>query len=76
MVLVLGQYSTGMPGVHDGFTQHRFHQAEYPGLRVGPEPTTDKFVAIMAGPSRQQLPGAAPGDGYALSVGGLGEAMG
>lgn len=32
-------------------------QADYPGLRVGPEPTTDKFVAIMAGPSRQQLPG-------------------
>ncbi|CAK9088987.1 unnamed protein product [Durusdinium trenchii] len=24
-----------------------------------PEPTTDKFVAIMAGPSRQQLPGFA-----------------
>ena len=33
------------------------NQADYPGLRVGPEPTTDKFVAIMAGPSRQQLPG-------------------
>lgn len=54
MVLVLGQYSTGKSTLIS-----QLLQADYPGLRVGPEPTTDKFVAIMAGPSRQQLPGFA-----------------
>ncbi|CAJ1402078.1 unnamed protein product [Effrenium voratum] len=54
MVLVLGQYSTGKSTLIS-----QLLQAEYPGMRVGPEPTTDKFVSIMAGPSRQQLPGFA-----------------
>ncbi|CAE7810452.1 Ehd1 [Symbiodinium sp. CCMP2592] len=54
MVLVLGQYSTGKSTLIS-----QLLKAEYPGLRIGPEPTTDKFVAIMGGPSRQQLPGFA-----------------
>ncbi|CAE7648923.1 Ehd1 [Symbiodinium microadriaticum] len=54
MVLVLGQYSTGKSTLIS-----KLLKAEYPGLRIGPEPTTDKFVAIMGGPSRQQLPGFA-----------------
>ena len=52
--------STNGPGFvssHFAMAGTTIGQADYPGLRVGPEPTTDKFVAIMAGPSRQQLPG-------------------
>ncbi|CAE7898773.1 Ehd1 [Symbiodinium necroappetens] len=37
MVLVLGQYSTGKSTLIS-----KLLKAEYPGLRIGPEPTTDK----------------------------------
>ncbi|CDJ45733.1 EH protein, putative [Eimeria brunetti] len=52
MVMVLGQYSTGKTT----FVQHLLER-DYPGLRIGPEPTTDKFVAIMEGPMDQVIPG-------------------
>jgi GTPase SAR1 family protein len=41
-VLLLGQYSTGKTS----FIQYLVGR-EFPGSRVGPEPTTDRFVAIM-----------------------------
>eukprot|EP01056_Protomagalhaensia_sp_Gyna25_P000797 Protomagalhaensia_sp_Gyna_25__796@NODE_1383_length_1893_cov_13_142395_g1112_i0_p1_GENE_NODE_1383_length_1893_cov_13_142395_g1112_i0NODE_1383_length_1893_cov_13_142395_g1112_i0_p1_ORF_typecomplete_len466_score85_23DUF5600/PF18150_1/9_7e30Dynamin_N/PF00350_23/2_1e14EHD_N/PF16880_5/1_2e10MMR_HSR1/PF01926_23/2_9e07FeoB_N/PF02421_18/7_8FeoB_N/PF02421_18/0_00053GTP_EFTU/PF00009_27/16GTP_EFTU/PF00009_27/0_00065RsgA_GTPase/PF03193_16/7_4RsgA_GTPase/PF03193_16/0_22Septin/PF00735_18/0_014Septin/PF00735_18 len=41
MVLLLGQYSTGKTT----FVRHLLEK-DYPGLRIGPEPTTDKFVAV------------------------------
>ncbi|KAL8274885.1 hypothetical protein Esti_001174 [Eimeria stiedai] len=52
MVMVLGQYSTGKTT----FVQHLLER-DYPGLRIGPEPTTDKFVAIMEGSTDQVIPG-------------------
>ncbi|CDJ33300.1 EH protein, putative [Eimeria mitis] len=69
MVMVLGQYSTGKDandadsyygeevlGFRTTFVQHLLER-DYPGLRIGPEPTTDKFVAIMEGPTDQVIPG-------------------
>lgn len=44
MILVLGQCSTGKTT----FIRYLLEQ-EYPGSRVGPEPTTDSFTAIMHG---------------------------
>ena len=32
---------------------------DFPGIRIGPEPTTDKFVAIMNGPDERIIPGNA-----------------
>ncbi|NXN93733.1 EHD2 protein, partial [Rhinopomastus cyanomelas] len=54
MVLVLGQYSTGKTS----FIQYLLEQ-EVPGSRVGPEPTTDSFMAIVHGASAGLLPGNA-----------------
>ncbi|XP_056366827.1 EH domain-containing protein 2-like [Oenanthe melanoleuca] len=54
MVLVTGQYSSGKTS----FIQFLLQQ-EVPGARVGPEPTTDSFVAVMHGPSEGLIPGNA-----------------
>jgi len=54
MVLMLGQYSTGK----STFIRHLLGR-DYPGLRIGPEPTTDKFVAVCHGESDQVVPGNA-----------------
>jgi len=54
MVLLTGQYSTGK----STFIRHLLGR-DYPGLRIGPEPTTDKFVAIIHGESDQVIPGNA-----------------
>ncbi|XP_074713740.1 EH domain-containing protein 2 [Strix uralensis] len=54
MVLVAGQYSTGKTT----FIRYLLEQ-EIPGSRVGPEPTTDSFVAIMHGESEGVTPGNA-----------------
>ena len=32
---------------------------DFPGIRVGPEPTTDRFTAILGGPNDKIVPGAA-----------------
>lgn len=32
---------------------------DFPGIRVGPEPTTDRFTAILGGPNDKIIPGAA-----------------
>ena len=34
-------------------------EKEYPGLRIGPEPTTDSFNAVMYGEVEQVIPGNA-----------------
>uniref|UniRef100_A0A672KDR0 EH domain containing 2 n=1 Tax=Sinocyclocheilus grahami TaxID=75366 RepID=A0A672KDR0_SINGR len=44
MILVVGQCSTGKTT----FIRYLLEQ-EYPGSRIGPEPTTDSFTAIMHG---------------------------
>ncbi|NXB25915.1 EHD2 protein, partial [Rhagologus leucostigma] len=54
MVLVMGQYSSGKTS----FIQYLLEQ-EIPGGRVGPEPTTDSFVAVMHGDSEGIIPGNA-----------------
>lgn len=54
MVLLLGQYSTGK----STFIRHLLGR-DYPGLRIGPEPTTDKFVAVTHGDTDQVIPGNA-----------------
>lgn len=32
---------------------------DFPGIRVGPEPTTDRFTALLWGPNDKIVPGAA-----------------
>ncbi|CAH0550297.1 unnamed protein product [Brassicogethes aeneus] len=54
MILLVGQYSTGKT------TLIRFLlEREFPGMRVGPEPTTDRFVAVMYDKSEGMIPGNA-----------------
>jgi len=50
MVLLLGQYSTGKTSL----IRHLLGR-DYPGLRIGPEPTTEKFVAVTHGDSNRDL---------------------
>mmetsp|Transcript_152235 Transcript_152235/g.291621 ORF Transcript_152235/g.291621 Transcript_152235/m.291621 type:complete len:606 (+) Transcript_152235:68-1885(+) len=54
MVLMLGQYSTGKTT----FIQHLLGR-DYPGMRIGPEPTTDNFVVVSHGEVDQNVPGDA-----------------
>mmetsp|Transcript_97600 Transcript_97600/g.188189 ORF Transcript_97600/g.188189 Transcript_97600/m.188189 type:complete len:564 (-) Transcript_97600:15-1706(-) len=54
MVLLVGQYSTGK----SSFIRHLLGR-DYPGLRIGPEPTTDKFVVVSHGDRDQVTPGNA-----------------
>lgn len=53
MVLLLGQYSTGKTT----FVRALLGR-DYPGARVGPEPTTDKFFAVSFG-QEKTIPGSA-----------------
>ncbi|KAF3783620.1 EH domain-containing protein 1 [Nymphaea thermarum] len=52
MVMLLGQYSTGKTT----FIKHLL-RSSYPGAHIGPEPTTDRFVVVMAGPDERSIPG-------------------
>lgn len=54
MVLLIGQYSAGK----STFIRHLLGR-DYPGLRIGPEPTTDRFVAVCHGEQEQCIPGNA-----------------
>lgn len=54
MVLVMGQYSTGKTT----FIKYLLEQ-DIPGSRIGPEPTTDCFVAVMHGETEGIIPGNA-----------------
>lgn len=54
MVLLLGQYSVGKTS----FVKYLLGR-DFPGIRVGPEPTTDRFTAILWGNHDKIIPGAA-----------------
>ena len=54
MVLLLGQYSVGKTS----FIRSLLGR-DFPGQRVGPEPTTDRFMAVMHGPEERLVPGHA-----------------
>lgn len=54
MVLLVGQYSTGKTT----FIRYLLEQ-DFPGMRIGPEPTTDSFIAVMHGEQEGSIPGNA-----------------
>lgn len=54
MILLVGQYSTGKTS----FIRYLLEK-DYPGIRIGPEPTTDNFNAVMYGESEHVIPGNA-----------------
>ncbi|XP_005990842.1 EH domain-containing protein 4 [Latimeria chalumnae] len=54
MVLLVGQYSTGKTT----FIRYLLEQ-DFPGMRIGPEPTTDGFIAVMHGDAEGVIPGNA-----------------
>jgi len=54
MVLLVGQYSVGKTS----FIRYLLKR-DFPGIRIGPEPTTDCFQAIMHGNRERNLPGNA-----------------
>ena len=54
MVLLVGQYSTGKTT----FIKYLLER-DFPGIRIGPEPTTDRFIAVMHGETEGMIPGNA-----------------
>ena len=54
MVLLIGQYSTGKTT----FIKYLLER-DFPGAHIGPEPTTDRFVAVMHGADERIIPGNA-----------------
>ncbi|XP_002736717.1 EH domain-containing protein 1-like [Saccoglossus kowalevskii] len=54
MVLLVGQYSTGKTT----FIRYLLER-DFPGIRIGPEPTTDCFIAVMHGDTEGVIPGNA-----------------
>lgn len=52
MVLLLGQYSTGKTS----FIRHLLG-SDFPGMHIGPEPTSDKFMALIHGKDRKIVRG-------------------
>ncbi|XP_067939205.1 EH domain-containing protein 3-like isoform X1 [Watersipora subatra] len=54
MVMLIGQYSTGKTT----FIKYLLEK-EFPGCRIGPEPTTDRFIIIMNGEQDSVIPGNA-----------------
>ncbi|XP_046583814.1 EH domain-containing protein 3-like [Haliotis rubra] len=54
MILLIGQYSTGKTT----FIRYLL-EADFPGIRIGPEPTTDRFIAVMYGDQDGMVPGNA-----------------
>lgn len=54
LILTIGQYSTGKTT----FIRHLL-DSDYPGQEIGPEPTTDRFVAVCHGQNVQRIPGNA-----------------
>lgn len=53
-VMLLGQYSVGKTT----FIRYLLGR-DFPGMRIGPEPTTDRFTAIIDGPDERVIPGNA-----------------
>ena len=54
MVLLVGQYSTGKTTLIRYLLEH-----EFPGMRIGPEPTTDSFIVVSYGEEEGFIPGHA-----------------
>ena len=54
MILLIGQYSTGKTT----FIRYLL-ESDFPGIRIGPEPTTDKFIALMQSDKDGIIPGNA-----------------
>jgi len=54
IVLLLGQYSVGKTSFIRSLLGRDFE-----GMRIGPEPTTDQFMAVMHGTEEQLVPGHA-----------------
>eukprot|EP01111_Echinosteliopsis_oligospora_P015488 TRINITY_DN6144_c0_g1_i1.p1 TRINITY_DN6144_c0_g1~~TRINITY_DN6144_c0_g1_i1.p1 ORF type:complete len:521 (+),score=139.57 TRINITY_DN6144_c0_g1_i1:59-1621(+) len=52
MVLLLGQYSTGKTTFI-----RTLLEKDFPGMHIGPEPTTDRFMAVMYGHEDRVVPG-------------------
>ncbi|KAG2783367.1 EH domain-containing protein 4 [Phytophthora cactorum] len=65
-VLMIGQYSVGKTS----FIEYLLGRP-FPGQRVGPEPTTDRFVAVMHGEEERTVPGNAACVSPDLPYGGL-----
>ncbi|OAD52669.1 EH domain-containing protein 1, partial [Eufriesea mexicana] len=54
MILLVGQYSTGKTT----FIKYLLER-DFPGIRIGPEPTTDRFIAVMYHEKEGVIPGNA-----------------
>ena len=54
MVLLMGQYSVGKTS----FIRYLLGR-DFPGQHIGPEPTTDRFIAVMHGGEDKSTPGNA-----------------
>lgn len=54
MILLVGQYSTGKTT----FIKYLL-ETDFPGMRIGPEPTTDRFITVMYGEKEGVVPGNA-----------------
>ncbi|XP_037729174.1 EH domain-containing protein 3 [Drosophila subpulchrella] len=54
MILLVGQYSTGKTT----FIRYLLER-DFPGIRIGPEPTTDRFIAVMYDDKEGVIPGNA-----------------
>lgn len=54
LIMLIGQYSTGKTTLIKYLLQK-----DFPGLRIGPEPTTDRFIVIMDGKEESTIPGNA-----------------
>ena len=52
-MLLVGQYSTGKTT----FIKYLL-ESDFPGIRIGPEPTTDRFIAVM----HNEIDGVIPGN--------------
>ena len=65
-VMLVGQYSVGKTS----FIKYILGK-DFPGQRIGPEPTTDRFVAVMDGPDERVIPGNALAVSHDLPYRGL-----
>ena len=54
MIMLVGQYSTGKTS----FIKYLIGE-DFPGMLIGPDPTTDSFGAIMFGANKRIIPGNA-----------------
>ncbi|KAJ9586331.1 hypothetical protein L9F63_020039 [Diploptera punctata] len=54
IILFMGQYSTGKTTLIKYLLE-----SDFPGMRIGPEPTTDRFIAIMYDKTEGVIPGNA-----------------